>query len=86
MTHKCDPHFPCTHEKQHLQEMDIYKMAAPNAEPAGKVPGPKSAHTHAPHKAGQPAGSAEIGKAGPGQGHTKGINPGKGPANKNRLH
>lgn len=78
--------FPQAYEKQHLQEMDIIKMAASNAEPAGKIPGPKSAHTHAPYSAGKPADSAEVGKAGPGQGSTKGINPGKTGANKNRLH
>lgn len=61
------------------------KMAAPNKQPARRG-GAASVNTHAPHSAGQPAGSFETGNAGPGQGHTKAqVTKGTG-KNKNRLH
>lgn len=38
-------------------------MAAPNAQPSGSRPGPLSPHTHAPHKAGKPAGEHSHGNS-----------------------
>ena len=76
--------FPSAQDKFALSEQDI-NMAAPNKQPA-KRGGAASVHTHAPHQAGQPAGKAEAGNAGPGQGRTAPIvTPGTG-KNKNRLH
>lgn len=76
--------FPSAQDKFALSEQDM-KMAAPNKQPA-KRGGAAGVHTHAPQKAGQPAGSAEAGNAGPGQGHTKPVVTKGTPANKNRLH
>lgn len=76
--------FPSAQDKFNLSESDL-KMAAPNKQPARRG-GAASVHTHAPHSAGQPAGSFETGNAGPGQGHTKAqVTKGTG-KNKNRLH
>jgi len=85
-SHKEDPNFPCSHVKQNWSEEDIYKMSAPNAQPAGNRPGPKSVSTHAPYKSGQPAKSIETGNTGPGQGVAGHGTPAKTGANKNRLH
>ncbi len=82
MTHP----FRSYHEAINLSEQDIIKVAAPNAQPAGSRPGPKKAHTHAPHEGGMPASGADNGtKLTPG--NTKGIktNPVAG-KNKNKLH
>lgn len=60
-------------------------MAAPNAQPAGSRPGPKAAHTHAPHEAGLPASGMDVSTS-VKPGHTKGVktNP-VGGKNKNKL-
>lgn len=66
-----------------LSEQDN-QVAAPNKQPSGKRPGPKGAHTHAPHEAGNPGSSAQSpSPASPG--HTKGIVTKPTGKNKNRL-
>lgn len=78
-----DP-FPSAQDKFRLSEQDT-NMAAPNKQPARRG-GAASVHTHGPQQAGQPAGSAETGNAGPGQGRTAPVvSKGTG-KNKNRLH
>lgn len=60
-------------------------MAASNAQPSGKRPGPAKANSHAPYSSGTP-GSTSQSPAPKSKGSTKGINPTPTGPNKNRLH
>lgn len=85
----CEPtdgrkHFRSYQEALNLSEQDIITVAAPNAQPAGNRPGPKSPNTHAPHEAGLPAtGADNTTKLTPG--HTKGVKTAPTGGNKNVL-
>ena len=74
--------FRSAQEATRQQEMN---MAAPNAQPSGKRPGPKAAHTHATYSAGKP-GSQSQSPSPSSPGRTAPIKTTPTGPNKNRLH